>query len=191
MVSLTALMGFLLFAAPATLRAPEAATPVPVAEATVAPAYRVTVTAYNAVPEQTDDTPHETASGAYANPEVIAARSQDLAEKLPFGTVIEFDGADISSKHTCGYSVVASRIGYRVIADTMNARYADRIDILFNTKADYATAERGMRNAAEVLGVCVGASIRVVGHIEIRNIPKTQAELAALIGDTNTDLALK
>ena len=85
------------------------------------PSYVVTLTAYNAVPGQTDDTPFETASGAYSNPEVVAARSRDLARELPFGTIIEFS-APTTAQGTCGYSVVAPSIGYRVIEDTMNAR---------------------------------------------------------------------
>ncbi|OGZ02775.1 MAG: hypothetical protein A2946_02985 [Candidatus Liptonbacteria bacterium RIFCSPLOWO2_01_FULL_53_13] len=152
--------------------------------------YAVTLTAYNAVPAQTDGNPLETASGAFSNPEVVAARSQDLADKLPFGTIIELEGSNISSEHTCGYSVVAKSIGYRVIADAMNARYTDRIDILFNTKANYTTTDKGMKNAAEILGICKGITIRIVGHIDIRNIPKTQTELAKIVVG-KSGLALK
>ncbi len=186
MVSLTALMGFLLFSGGAQALPAHAMAP----KAPPQQAYAVTLTAYNAVPEQTDSDPFVTASGAYSNPEVVAARSRNLADTFPFGTIIELDGSNISSGETCGYDVVAHRIGYRVIADAMNARYTDRIDVLFDTKADYATTDKGMKNAAEVLGICEGVTIRVVGHIDIKNIPKTQTELAKLVVGKN-GLALK
>lgn len=155
------------------------------------PSYAVKMTAYNAVPEQTDESPFETASGAYSNPEVVAARSKDLGAELPFGTIIEFDGSNISRDNTCGFSVVARKVGYRVIADTMNARYINRIDVLFDTKADYATADKGMKNAAQILGICKGVTIRVVGHVDINRIPKTQVALAKLVRAGSGELALK
>ncbi len=143
------------------------------------PSQTVTLTAYNAVPAQTDSNPLETASGAYSNPEIVAARSRDLARDLPFGTIIEIRGPS-SSEGTCGYGIVAPIIGYRVIADTMNARYTDRIDVLFSTKSNYIMPDGSVKNAATILGVCGGTSIRVVGHVDINNLPKTQAELAAI-----------
>ncbi len=185
MTLLGALMGFLLFSG---------ATPAPAAQAAagalIQPTYAVMLTGYNAVPWQTDDTPFETASGAYSNPEIVAARSRDLAEELPFGTIIEIDGSN-ASKETCGYSVVASLVGYRVIADTMNARYTDRIDVLLGAEAQYTTLDKGMKNAAEILGICNGITIRVVGHVKIGRIPKTQAALAALVNGATRELALK
>ena len=177
-------MGFLLLSG-STLAVPAYAA------APTLPSYLVTLTAYNAVPAQTDSNPLETASGAYSNPAVVAARSQDLADKLPFGTIIELDGSNTSSGDTCGYGVVAPHIGYLVIADTMNARYTDRVDVLLGTKADYATADHGMQNAARVLGVCKGVTIRVVGYVDINHIPKTQSELAALVSNGDSTLALK
>ena len=176
-------MGFLLLSGSALVLPAQAVAP-------ALPSYEVMVTAYNAVPGQTDSDPLTTASGAYSNPEVVAARSRNLVKELPFGTIIELDGSNIPSNNTCGFDVVAHRIGYRVIADTMNARYTDRIDILFDTRANYATVDKGMKNAAQVLGICKGVTVRVVGRVNINRIPKTQAELAKLVhaGDV---LALK
>ena len=154
------------------------------------PTYSVTLTGYNAVPEQTSDHPLVTASGAYSNPEIVAARSQDLVDKLPFGTIIEIRSPSALSA-LCGYGVVSPIIGYRVIADTMNVRYNDHVDILFNTKANYTSTDGSVRNASTVLGVCDGSTIRVVGFIDItnpNNLPKTQAELAAIV---HNSLALK
>ncbi len=180
------LMGFSLLFGAAPLSLGNAVAP-QLAPAT--PGYTVTLTAYNAVPAQTDDNPLETASGMFSNPEIVAARSQNLAAKLPFGTIIELDGSNITSADTCGYSIVAPLIGYRIIADTMNARYTDRIDVLFGTKADYATAGGHKLNAANVLGICKGVTFRVVGHVAIndmKHLPKTQSELAALLGKSST-----
>ncbi|MHB0865617.1 MAG: hypothetical protein ACYC1Y_01825 [Minisyncoccota bacterium] len=141
----------------------------------------VTLTAYNAVPWQTDSNPLETASGAYSNPEIIAARSADLASELPFGTIIELDGSNVSSNDSCGYNVVAPLIGYRVIEDSMNARYTNRVDVLLGTQENYVKPNGSSMNAAEVLGICKGITVRVVGYVDINHLPKTQAELAALV----------
>lgn len=145
------------------------------------PAYTVSMTAYNAVPGQTDSNPLTTASGAYSNPEIIAARSRDLADKLPFGTVIEIAGPAADPKDTCGYDIVAPIIGYRVIEDTMNAKFTDRIDVLVGTKTNYIMADGKVKNAANVLGICDNVTIRVVGHVDINTLPKTQAALAELV----------
>ena len=179
-------MGFLLFSGSAVAMPAHAEAP----KAPSQPSYAVTLTAYNAVAAQTDGNPLETASGAYSNPEVIAARSQDLADELPFGTIIEIDGSN-ASKESCGYDVVHPVIGYRVIEDTMNARYTKRVDVLLGTKADYATTDKGMKNAAEMLGICKGIVVRVVGHVDINRIPKTQNELAAIVGGVTKNIALK
>ena len=156
----------------------------------VAPTYTVALTAYNAVAWQTSAHPLVTASGAYSNPETIAARSQDLADELPFGTIIELDGATVLPDGTCGYAVIEPLIGYRVIEDTMNVRYTNRIDVLLDTKANYATPDGGAVNAANVLGVCNGVTIKVVGFVGKQHLPKTQAELAALV-EKGTPLAVK
>lgn len=157
----------------------------------VVPNYTVTLTAYNAVPEQTDDDPFTTASGAYSNPEVIAARSRNLAAELPFGTIIEIDGPlDLQNK--CGYGIVSPIIGYRIIADTMNVRYTDRIDILFSTDSNYRMKNGRTKNASTVLGICRGVTVRVVGYLDRMRpgkFPKTQAELTALV--EGTELAFR
>lgn len=167
-------MGFSLFLGVAT-KAPVQ----PVAPAL--PSYTVTLTAYNAVPEQTDGDPHITASGAFSNPEIIAARSVDLVDELPFGTIIELTAPTSDPKNTCGYEVVEPIIGYRVIADAMNPRYTERIDVLFGTDANYIMTNGRTKNAGTILGICSGVGIRVVGYVDPRRMPKTQADLAALV----------
>lgn len=147
--------------------------------------HTVAMTGYNAVPEQTDSDPFTTASGAYSNPEVIAAVSKDLRYgDMPFGTVIElsYDG----KSNNCGFSAVKHLIGYRVIADQMNPRFEKKIDILFNEEDKVMIAVNGQPakpvNPARALGECRGVTASVVGRIQIKDIPKSQAELRILIG---------
>ncbi len=185
MTILGALMGFLLFSSGAMALPTHAMAP----KAPASPSHVVTLTAYNAVPEQTDGDPLVTASGAYSNPEVVAARSQDLADELPFGTIIEIIGPS-NPENNCGYSIVEPIVGYRVIADVMNARYTKRIDLLFSTKSNYLMSGNRVKNAGHVLGICNGSAIRVVGHVGIHNIPKTQAELVAIVEGRGTALAI-
>lgn len=157
------------------------------------PSLEVAMTAYNAVPGQTDEDPYTTASGAYSNPEVVAARSQDLKEELPFGTIIQIDGP-ADTQHSCGYDVVSPILGYRVIADTMNKKFTNRIDVLLSTNANITLANGRTMNATKVLGVCEGVAVRVVGHIDpkrMAKLPKTQTELAALVTGGGSALARK
>ncbi|MHB8913899.1 MAG: hypothetical protein ACYC4I_02740 [Minisyncoccota bacterium] len=183
-------MGFSLLFGVTAFPAGNALAPQTVAPAAPAiPSYAVTMTAYNAVPEQTDGNPFETASGAYSNPEIVAARSRNLAEELPFGTIIEIDGSTIAPGNTCGYGAVARHIGYRVIEDTMNARYTDRVDVLLDTKANVTTKDGTTLNGASVFGICKGVTVRPVGFVDINHLPKTQSQLAALV-EKGTALAL-
>ena len=151
------------------------------------PTYRtmnVAMTGYNAVPEQTDSDPFTTASGAYSDPDVIAARSVDLADDLPFGTVIALSPASRAPASdssqggpSCGVGVVSDLIGFRVIADSMHPRKRDQIDILFEAKP------LGWRsNPAVTLGMCKNIQVQVVGHIDIAHMPRSQSELKAMLG---------
>ncbi len=179
---LGALVGFFSLSGAFVAMPAQASAPV----APALPTYSVAMTGYNAVPAQTDANPLVTASGAYSNPEVVAARSQDMAAELPFGTIIEVNGPSSLEKN-CGYDVVGKTIGYRVIADTMNKKFTDRVDVLFPEAATRS------QNRAVVLGVCEGVTITVVGHTDLSNpanLPKTQADLAALVKNSG-DLALK
>ena len=134
------------------------------------PVYQVSMTGYNATPEQTDSDPDITASGAFADPNIVAARSRDLADELPFGTVISVSPAATSSPG-CGYGVVSGKVGLRVIADTMNARMHNKVDILFNTTS-----------SARTFGVCKDMTISVVGHVDPNHLPKDQLSLKLAIG---------
>ena len=144
------------------------------------PSYTVSMTAYNAVPEQTDSSPNTTASGAFSDPDIVAARSVDLADELPFGTVIMITHAATSSPN-CGIGLVDDQIGLRVIADSMHARKRQQIDILFD-QADKVKVGGKMINPARVMGVCKDITITVVGHIDIKHMPKNQAALRVSVG---------
>ena len=84
----------------------------------------VTLTTYTASENETDSTPHITASGFKINPKNpkkhrIIAVSRDLLKKLPFGTLVKVTGAGKLN-------------GVYVVEDVMNKRYKKRIDILIN-----------------------------------------------------------
>ncbi len=167
----------------AALKAPKIAF----APAALAP-FTTKLTAYNAVPAQTDSNPFVTASGAFSNPEVVAARSSDLAYKLPYGTVIAIErvGSDTPS---CNLTPVESQIGYRVIADAMNPRITNTVDVLLDQNKVVSVHGR-MVNPARAVGRCGAVSVRIVGKISVKDIPDTQAELAALVTSSH-QLALR
>lgn len=140
--------------------------------------YQVKLTAYNAVASQTDGDPGTTASGVSSNSEVIAARSQDLAAALPFGTVVKItrEGEDTPG---CNFHKIEDQVGYRVIADSMNARWTNRVDVELDTENKVSVEGHSM-NPAAALGLCGAVKVQVVGHIPLSQIPDTQAGLASL-----------
>lgn len=189
-----ALTGFFVWSSVASstaLTPPPAPVPLPERLAPIAAAPQtsisVRVTGYNAVPEQTDSDPFTTASGAFSNPEVVAAVSRDIKSQLPFGTVVKLTAPDGATGKYCGWDLVEHLVGYRVIADTMNARHVERVDILFAEDALVdVRVNDGVKkmNAAKVLASCGGIEVEVVGKLDIKDIPKTQAELAMRVQQT-------
>lgn len=175
----TALMGFFLLPnvgiTGAVASADEALTQVPAYQSHI-----VAMTAYNAVPGQTDEDPFTTASGAYSNPEVVIARSADLKEDLPFGTVVQVIIPEKTS-NSCGIGAVEHFIGYRVVADSMHPRKQNQLDVLFPTDSVVTLGGKTM-SAARVMGICDEVEVRVVGKIDIKDMPETQTELAARVG---------
>ncbi len=172
------LLGFFAFSGAITAIPTHVSAPTAPKEST----YSVAMTGYNAVSAQTDGDPFITASGSFSNPEVVVARSQDLAKELPFGTIIKIDGPTSPQKN-CGFTVVSDSIGYRVIADTMNKKFTDRVDVLF------PMASTRLQNRAVVLGVCDKVTIHVVGRINIKNpanLPKSQSALVAFVNKLNS-----
>lgn len=162
------------------------AEPVPLS-AVPAKSLSVLLTGYNAVPEQTDSDPFTTASGAYSNPEVIVAVSRDLRYgALPFGTVIALEAGP--KDNNCGFEVVEHLIGYRVVADQMHHRWEKKIDILLDQDDHVSIAVNGQpkkaMNPAKALGMCRNITARVVGKIDIKDIPETQSQLATMVTRT-------
>ena len=142
----------------------------------------VKLTSYNAVPEQTDGDPTVTASGIPSNPEVIAARSHDLASTLPFGTVIALY-READDTPGCQFNKVKHLIGYRIIADTTAARFKKRVDVQLD-QTDKVTVDGRRVNPSLAMGVCSGVSVEVIGRLKLSQIPDTQLELRALVRAT-------
>lgn len=153
------------------------------------PTYSVATTGYNAVPAQTDADPTTTASGAKSNPDVVVARSVDLADKLPYGTVIAITPRAATSTK-CGISAVGDQIGYRVVADSMHPRKRNQIDIMFDVN-DTVSVGGKQTSAALALGVCSGVEIRVVGQIDVSKMPRNQAELQKVVDEQLLAVAIK
>lgn len=193
-----ALVGLFAFSGNPSVAAPTILTDESVATSTIAVAsaveivraeggeaepFMVKLTSYNAVPEQTDHNPSVTASGANANPEVVAARSVDLAGTLPFGTIIALERT-ASDTENCRFGAVEHLIGYRVIADSMHSRKRQQIDVLLD-ETDTVLVHGKATNPSLALGLCGDVSIRVVGKIDLADIPATQEDLRKIVeGDT-------
>lgn len=143
--------------------------------------FTVKLTSYNAVAEQTDRNPSVTASGAHANPEVVAARSVDLAGDLPFGTIVALSRATSDSEN-CRFGAVEHLIGYRVIADSMHSRKRAQIDVLLD-QTDTVPVHGVATNPSLALGLCSGVDVRVVGKITLAEIPTTQEALRQIVED--------
>jgi 3D (Asp-Asp-Asp) domain-containing protein len=191
-VSVTAPADTAYAAAPAVVASSTPVAHLPAPKFTIAPApvsLTTKLTAYNAVPSQTDSNPFVTASGAFSNPEVVAARSGDLRYQLPYGTVIAIERAGYDTP-SCNFGKVESQIGYRVIADAMNPRISNTVDVLLDQKntVPYNGVEI---NPGRALGVCGQVTIHVVGKINIKDIPATQAELAEMVGQSTSAASTK
>lgn len=150
----------------------------------------VLMSGYNALPGQTDDTPDVTASGTKPIPGVTAARSQDLAGELPYGTVIELVHTEKAlASNGCGLSVLDGVEGYRVITDAMHPRKTNQIDLVFSTTR---TVQHGGRelNRAQVFGLCDGMEVRIVGFIDLKDLPQSQGELKLALERSKRALAI-
>lgn len=177
----TALVGFFVYSGAATSTLPPMWTSA-IPQTPANPSYQVTLTGYNAVAEQTDGDPHITASGSFSDPDIVAARSADLADELPFGTIISFTSSATSSPN-CGFDLVEPMVGLRVIADSMNARMHNKVDILFDNDMKVKAGGK-LTNPARALGICKDMHIEVVGHIDPKHMPKNQTELKLALGQS-------
>lgn len=87
-----------------------------------APTYtllEVTLTAYNSLSNQTDSTPHITASGTRTRPGVVAV-SRDLLATFPYGTRV------LLVTHNCGTRIPTPHL---LVEDTMHRRKKNQVDI--------------------------------------------------------------
>jgi hypothetical protein len=75
---------------------------------------------------------------------------------------------------------VQQLIGYRVIADAMNPRITNTVDVLLD-QHDTVMLDGKEVNPAKAVGLCGKVTVRVVGHLAVKDIPKTQAELASYV----------
>lgn len=103
------------------------------------PAYTLLSTAYNSLPEQTDDTPFETATGEQTQPGIIAL-SRDLLEEIPYGSVVEIVDVRprVEEPNGCGATMTTIRrmetypgltAGQFRVADTMHRRKTEQLDM--------------------------------------------------------------
>ena len=86
----------------------------------------VEITAYSSSAAQTDDAPTITASGAVAGPGTVAV-SRDLLKRFPYGSEVEIVAV---SGDGCGGWVPETPLS---VADTMNARLKNHLDIWLET----------------------------------------------------------
>lgn len=86
----------------------------------------VEITAYSSTAAQTDEAPTITASGAVAGPGIVAV-SRDLLARFPYGSEVEIIGV---SGQGCGGWVPKTPL---TVADTMNARIKNHLDIWLET----------------------------------------------------------
>jgi 3D (Asp-Asp-Asp) domain-containing protein len=103
----------------------------------------VEVTAYNAVPEQTNNDPKNTSVMVRTEhgDRVILALSRDLLtrhshleEALPYGTLVRFKVVHNPPDDDSTVSEISNQIF--VVADTMNSRITRTADILLNSKSE-------------------------------------------------------
>ena len=79
--------------------------------------YSVLATGYSSTPDQTDESPFVTASGAYVREGIIAANFYVNGQRVPFGTMVRIP------------EVYGDRVF--IVEDRMNIRYSNNIDIWF------------------------------------------------------------
>ena len=114
--------------APAPVKAaPQAAAPVATEVVAAARATGrsmvVKATAYNSLANQTDSTPHITATGTRTRPGVIAL-SRDLLRVFPYGTRVTLQ--DLSGRYNFSGRVF-------IVEDTMHVRKTNQVDIWMPT----------------------------------------------------------
>jgi len=88
----------------------------------------VRATAYNSLPNQTDRTPHITATGTRTRFGVVAL-SRDLLRKYPYGTRIVIE--DLTGRYS---HLLKGRVF--IVEDTMHPRKYNQLDIWMSSRSD-------------------------------------------------------
>lgn len=102
------------------------------------PTLRVRATGYNSVAEQTDATPHVTATGTATRFGIVAVSRDLLSDDLPYGSMVRLTDLGSARGGGAGYfQSVLDRHGPFVVEDTMHARKTNQLDVWFE---DYASA---------------------------------------------------
>jgi len=109
------------------------------------PTLRVRATGYNSLPQQTDATPHVTATGTATRFGIVAVSRDLLGGALPYGSLVRLTDLGSARGGGAGYfQSVLDRHGPFVVEDTMHARKTNQVDVWFE---DYASAVAwGVRN---------------------------------------------
>lgn len=96
------------------------------------PTFTLKSTAYNSHVDQTDSSPHVTATGATTAFGVIAA-SRDMLEHIPYGSLVRLKdlGSYRSGRGEGKYQELLDAQGYFIVEDTMHPRKLEQIDVWF------------------------------------------------------------
>ncbi len=103
------------------------------------PVYVLRATGYNSMVNQTDHSPHITATGERTRVGIIAVSRDMLSRDLPYGSLVRI--RDLGNYHNGrGYGKFQTLLdnqGLFVVEDTMHRRKLEQVDVWF---ADYASA---------------------------------------------------
>ena len=96
------------------------------------PIYTLKSTAYNSDVDQTDSTPHITATGATTAFGVIAV-SQDMLASIPYGSLVRLKdlGGYSSGRGVGKFQEVLNTQDLFIVEDTMHPRKVEQIDVWF------------------------------------------------------------
>jgi len=97
------------------------------------PTFTVRATGYNSLPEQTDATPHVTATGATTRFGILAVSRDLLGTDLPYGSLVRLrDLGTYDGGYSPGYfQSILDGHGLFIIEDTMHARKTNQVDVWF------------------------------------------------------------
>ncbi|HEX7004220.1 MAG TPA: hypothetical protein VF168_08525 [Trueperaceae bacterium] len=97
------------------------------------PRFVLRATAYNSLANQTDSTPHITATGAQTRFGIVAVSRDVLAEDIPYGSLIRIRdlGNYYTGRGAGRYQNLLDEQGLFIVEDTMHPRKRDQVDVWF------------------------------------------------------------